>query len=182
MLFLLSFLTACGEKEVENLPVYQTMDDLKGKKIGVITGAFQEALLEKEYPEVEVLRFDLDTDMIQALFAKRCDALVMDNHIFLYHTQNLKGIKTLDSPLVTAEMGVCFGKGQHVELRQQFNEFLKKIKADGTYDEIYNRWMYHADEAEMPEIQMPEGGEPIRVATNSTAPPLVFIKEGKLVG
>ena len=182
MFFLLSFLTACGEKEVENLPVYQTMDDLKGKKIGVITGAFQEALLEKEYPEVEVLRFDLDTDMIQALFAKRCDALVMDNHIFLYHTQNLKGIKTLDSPLVTAEMGVCFGKGQHVELRQQFNEYLKKIKADGTYDEIYNRWMYHADEAEMPEIQMPEGGEPIRVATNSTAPPLVFIKEGKLVG
>ena len=118
MLFLLSFLTACGEKEVENLPVYQTMDDLKGKKVGVITGAFQEALLEKEYPEVEVLRFDLDTDMLQALLTKRCDAIVMDNHIFLYHTQNLKGVKTLDIPLVTAEMGVCFGKEQHVELRQ----------------------------------------------------------------
>ena len=115
MLFLLSFLTACGEKEVENLPVYQTMDDLKGKKIGVITGAFQEALLEKEYPEVEVLRFDLDTDMIQALFAKRCDALVMDNHIFLYHTQNLKGIKTLDIPLITAEMGFYFCKGKYDE-------------------------------------------------------------------
>ena len=110
MLFLLSFLTACGEKEVENLSVYQTMDDLKGKKVGTLTGCFQEALLEKEYPEVEVLRFDLDTDMIQALFAKRCDALVMDNHIFLYHTQNLKGIKTLDSPLVTAEMGASFGR------------------------------------------------------------------------
>ena len=182
LLFLLSFLTACGEKEIGNVPVYQTMDDLKGKKIGVLTGCFQEALLEKEYPEVEVLRFDLDTDMLQALLAKRCDAIVMDNHIFLYHTQNLKGIKTLDSPLVTAEMGVCFGKGKHVELRQQFNEFLKKIKADGTYDEIFNRWMYHPNDAEMPEIQMPEDGEPIRVATNSTAPPLVFIKEGKLVG
>ena len=182
VMFLFSELTACGEKEKGNLPVYQTMDDLKGKKIGVLTGCFQEALLEKEYPEVEVLRFDLDTDMLQALLAKRCDAIVMDNHIFLYHTQNLKGIKTLDAPLVIAEMGVCFGKGQQVELRQQFNEFLKKIKADGTYDEIYNRWMYHANEAEMPEIQMPEDGEPIRVATNSTAPPLVFIKDGKLVG
>ena len=70
LLFLLSFLTACGEKEIGNVPVYQTMDDLKGKKVGVITGAFQEALLEKEYPEVEVLRFDIDTDIIQALFAK----------------------------------------------------------------------------------------------------------------
>ena len=182
LLFLLGLLTAWGEKELENLPVYQTMDDLKGKKIGVLTGCFQEELLEKEYPEVEVLRFDFDTDMLQALLAKRCDAIVMDSHIFLYHTQNLKGIKTLDIPLVTAEMGVCFSKGQNVELRQQFNEFLKKIKADGTYDEIYNRWMYHANEAEMPEIQMPEDGEPIRVATNSTTPPLVFIKDGKLVG
>ena len=81
LLFLLSFLTACGEKEVENLPVYQTMDDLKGKKVGVITGAFQEALLEKEYPEMEVLRFDFDTDIIQALFAKRCDALVIGTFV-----------------------------------------------------------------------------------------------------
>ena len=182
LLFLLSFLTACGEKEVENLPVYQTIDDLKGKKIGAITGCFQEALIEKEYPEVEVLRFDLDTDMLQALLTKRCDAIVMDNHIFLYHTQNLKGVKTLDIPLVTAEMGVCFGKEQNIELRQQFNKFLKKIKADGTYDDIFNRWMYHTDDAEMPEFQITKDSEPIRVATNSSSPPLVFIKDDKLVG
>ena len=81
LLFLLGLLTACGKKEMENLSVYQTMDDLKGKKIGVLTGCFQEALLEKEYPEVEVLRFDFDTDMLQALLVKRCDAIVMDNHI-----------------------------------------------------------------------------------------------------
>ena len=182
MLFLLSLLTACGEREMGNLPVYQTMDDLKGKKVGTLTGCFQEAILEKEYPEVEVLRYDFDSDVIQALLTRRCDAIVMDSHIFLFHTQKLKGLKTLDIPLVTAEMGFCFGKGQNVELREQFNEFLKKIKADGTYDEIYNRWMYHPDDAEMPEFKIPEGSEPIRVATNSTAPPLVFIREGKLVG
>ena len=182
MLFLLSLLTACGGGEQENLPVYQTMDDLKGKKVGTLTGCFQEALLEKDYPEVEVLRYDLDTDLLQALLAKRCDAIVMDSHIFLFHTQKLSGLKVLDVPLVTAEMGFCFGKGQNVELRQQFNEFLREIKADGTYDEIYDRWMYHPDEAEMPEFPIPEGSVPIRVATNSTAPPLVFMREGKLVG
>lgn len=182
MLFLLSLLTACGEREMDKLPVYQTMDDLKGKKIGTLTGSFQEALIEKEYPEVEVLRYDLDSDLIQALLAKRCDAIVMDSHIFLFHTQKLKGLKTLDVPLVTAEMGFCFGKEQNVELRHQFNEYLKKIKADGTYEEIHDRWMHHPNDAEMPEFPILEGSEPIRVATNSTAPPLVFIREGKLVG
>ena len=42
--------------------------------------------------------------------------------------------------------------------------------------------MYHTDDAEMPEFQITKDSEPIRVATNSSSPPLVFIKDDKLVG
>ena len=79
-------------------------------------------------------------------------------------------------------MGVCFGKGKNVELREQFNAFLKEIKADGTYDEIYDRWIYHAAEAEMPDIDLPEDSMPIRIITNFSTPPLDFIKDGRLLG
>ena len=41
LLFLLSFLTACGEKEIGNVPVYQTMDDLKGRKLESLQDAFK---------------------------------------------------------------------------------------------------------------------------------------------
>ena len=81
-----------------------------------------------------------------------------------------------------SQMGYCFAKGKNVELRESFNEFLKKIKADGTYQEIYDKWIFHANEAEMPDIQLPEDKNPIRVATSSTSPPIDFIKNGKLVG
>ena len=147
-----------------------------------MTGAFYEATIEKDYPEVEVLRIDNPADIVQALAAKRCEAVILDDYIFLYHSQNVKGLKALEKPLFTAEMGFCFGKGKNTELREAFNEFLKKIKADGTYDEIYDKWLYHANEAEMPDIVLDENAEPIRIATASVSPPLDFIKDGKLVG
>ena len=180
LLLLLCIMAACRTQEKETLPVYQSIDDLKGKNVGTLTGCFQEEYLEKEHPELKVMRIDMDADMVQALLAKRCEAIIMDEHIYLY--QKIKGVTLLEKPLITAEMGFCFGKGKNTELREQFNEYLKKIKEDGTYDEIYNRWMYHADEAEIPEIQIPEDNNPIRIATSSTAPPLVFMKDGKLTG
>ena len=182
ILFLCCLMAACGTKEKEQLPVYQSLNDLSGKKVALMTGAFYEATIEKDYPGVEVLRIDNPADIVQALATKRCEAVILDDYIFLYHSQNVKGLKALEKPLFTAEMGFCFGKGKNTELREAFNEFLKKIKADGTYDEIYDKWLYHANEAEMPDIVLDENAEPIRIATASVSPPLDFIKDGKLVG
>lgn len=181
-ILLLFLLTACDAQEKSSLPIYRSIDDLKGKKTATMTGCFQEAIIEKEYPEVEVMRIDQPADIVQALMAKRCEAIVLDDFLFSYYSQATNGITTLEQPFITAEMGVCFGKGKNVELREQFNAFLKEIKADGTYDEIYDRWIYHAAEAEMPDIDLPENSEPIRIITNYSTPPLVFIKEGRLLG
>ena len=181
-IFLLCLLTACANSGQSDLPVYRSIDDLKGKKVGAATGGFQEAYLDKTYPDIEVLRLDTDTDMIQALLTRRCDAVVMDDYIYYYHSQGIKGIMTIGKPLITAGVGLCFSKGQNVELREQFNEFLVKLKSDGTYDEIFDRWVHNANTAEVPAIELPKDGKPIRVAACSAMPPMVFIKNGKMVG
>ena len=182
VLFLLSLLSACGTNDKEPLSVYRTLDDLSGKKVAVFTGCFQEAIVEKDYPEVKVMRIDSPTDMVQALLSKQCDAMVMEDYNLRYYLPSVKGLSILPDKMITSEMGVCFGKGKNVELREQFNAFLAQIKSDGTYDEIYDRWINHANEAEMPVITFDEKAEPIRVGTSSTAPPLIFIKDGELAG
>ena len=176
------FAVSCTSNEHQALPVYKTIEDLDGRKVGALTGCFQEALLEKEYPGLEVLRIDNLTDLIQALASRRCECSVFDDYSFWYYSSSLTGLTVMEKPLVTADMGVCFQKGKNQELRESFNEFLRTIKADGTYDDIYNRWIYHADEQEMPEIDLPKEGKPIRIATNPTSPPLEYIRNGKLVG
>lgn len=183
MLLLAGMFAACGEKEAGGqLQVYQSMDDLNGKKVATLTGCFQEAIIEEKYPEVEVLRIDNAADVVQALATKRCEAVVLDDYIFMFHQQTVEGLASLKEPLVVAQMGFCFAKGENIELREKFNEFLKKVQTDGTYDEIYDRWMYHANEAEMPEIPLPQDNNPIRIATCSTSPPMCYIKNGELVG
>ena len=173
---------ACHSNDQDSLPVYETIEDLYGRKVGTLTGCFQEELLEKEYPELTVLRIDNITDLIQTLSTRKCEAAVVDDYNFHYYSSSLTGLTTLETPIVTADMGACFQKGNNPQLRESFNEFLKVIKADGTYDDIYNRWIHHADEYEMPEIELPKDGKPLRVAVNSTAPPLEYIRNGKLVG
>ena len=182
MLILCCLLASCGTKDTEQLPVYQSLDDLSGKKVGVMTGSYHEGIIEKSYPEVEAMRIDYAADLAQALVAKQCEAAVFDDYVFLYHSQTVKGLTAMKDPLSVSDMGICFAKGKNVELRESFNEFLKKIKADGTYQEIYDKWLYHANDAEMPDIQLPEDNNPIRIATSSTSPPMDFIKDGKLVG
>ena len=182
VLLLCYLLASCGTKEEEQLPIYQSLSDLSGKKVGVMTGSYHEGVIEKNYPEVEAMRIDYAADLAQALVAKQCEAAVFDDYVFLYHSQTIKGLTAMKDPLSVSDMGFCFGKGKNVELRERFNEFLKKIKEEGTYQEMYDKWLYHANEAEMPDIQLPEDSNPIRIATSSTSPPMDFIKNGELVG
>ena len=182
ILLLLCLLTACGTKEQADLPVYQDMNDLKGKKVCTLVGCSQEEILEKQHPEVEVLRLESPADMVQALLSKQCEAFVLEDYMFSYYMHAIKGVVALEEPFSVTEMGVCVAKGKNTDLIEQFNAFFSQIKADGTYDDMYNRWIKNAHDAVMPDIPMPKEGKPLRVATNSVTPPLVYIENGRLTG
>ena len=182
ILLLLCLLTACGAEEKSDLPVYQEMEDLKGKKVGVLTGTFLEEILEKKCPEVEVLRIDTPTDLLQALVSKRCEAFLLDDYMSGYYLNSVKEVVTLEESFAQSELGICFAKGKDKELQDQYNAFYNQIKTDGTFDEMYDRWVNHPHEAVMPDISMPKDAKPVRVVTSSTAPPLCYIENGNLVG
>lgn len=182
LLLSLCMSTVCKAQVNGQIPTYRSLDDLSDKKVATMTGCFQEALLEKYYPEMTVMRIDNASDLIQALLTRRCEAVVLDDYFFYYFSEHTNEIELLEEPLATAKMGFCFNKDNNLELRDQFNVFLKQIKKDGTYDEIYERWIHNGHNSVMPDIQLPTEGEPIRIATSSATPPLVFYKDGKMIG
>ena len=179
---LLFFLVSCGSNEVAERPIYRDVKDFYGKKVATTTGSSQESMLASEHPQIEILRFDTDADLLNALLTRKCEALAFDHHIFAYFKQVMDGIAAMDGKLFSVGMGFCFGKDYNVELREQFNAFLKQLREDGTYDEIVDRWINNAHTSVMPDIPVPEQGKPLRVGTNTGAPPLVFVKNGELVG
>lgn len=179
---LLFVLTACSSTEIAEKPVYGQITDLYGKKVACTIGSSQEANLSANHPQIEVLRFDTDADLLNALSTYKCEGATFDYHIYAYFNQIMGGLTTLEEPLFRVGIGASFGKGVNVELREQFNAFIQKLKDQGIYDQMIDRWINNAHTSTMPDIPVPVEGKPLRVGTHSSAPPLVFMKDGEFVG
>lgn len=163
-------------------PIYRSIEDLSDKTMGTMTGYVYEQQLRKLYPEMNIMLMDNEADIIQSLQREKCDAVILDGHILQYHMRSLSGITLLPS-IYTMPMGAAFSKNGDPRLLNEFNRFLSQIKADGTYDDMYRRWIEEMDQNHpMPKIDLPTNGEPLRIVTNCTAPPLTFISNGEITG
>ena len=164
-----------AEKEIE------TIEHLSHSRVVVGTGSVYEHRLEKDFPQMTIMRMETETDMLQSLVTRKCDALIMDGPSMMYHANSIKGIRVLEKPYMTAEVGAIFNKN-NAQLRSSFNEFLSEIRSNGIYDQIYDRWLVNGHTSQIPEIVLPAEGEPLKVSLSSSLPPMVFIKNGSVVG
>jgi polar amino acid transport system substrate-binding protein len=118
--------------------------DLSGKTVGAqigTTGAFAVQQIAgaklKEYDTIDLALMDL--------VAKNLDAVVVDTPVaadYALASDEFKGkLKIVGEPFTDEYYGLCVRKGKNAELLRLFNEGLKKIKADGTYDKLYAKWI-----------------------------------------
>ena len=105
---LLFFIAACGPKQDTDTPVYREITDLYGKKVAATTGSSQESILAARHPQIEILRFETDADLLNALLAGKCDAMAVDQHIFKYFSQITEGAVELQEPMFSIGIGFCF--------------------------------------------------------------------------
>ncbi|WP_373233211.1 basic amino acid ABC transporter substrate-binding protein [Cohnella sp.] len=118
-------------------------EDLKGKKVGVHTGTTGDIvvtdLLGKD--SKDVIRFENTPLALKELENGGVEAVVADNGVVNNYVNNNsdKGLMTVEDESFDKEFyGLVVKKGNK-ELVDMINEGLKKIKADGTYDEIYKK-------------------------------------------
>jgi polar amino acid transport system substrate-binding protein len=142
----------------------------------------QEIYVEEHYPDIKLDRFDTEADMMLSLQREKCDGAIMEDVICYALVRKTEGVTILpDSPVPPCQMGVVFGK-HNQELCEQFNAFIRQLKANGELQPIMDRWIKHFDTAEMPNLPLPTTGEPIRVAMEPCTEPIVFIKNEKIAG
>lgn len=129
----------------ENDLSINTLADLKGKKIIAFQTArkflgaeFAKAVEEAEYREIAA-----QMRQIRMLFAKRTQLLVLDINIFkhfLHNNPDKKYTKPYDVHQLFAPK--MYSAGFKSELnRDQFNRGLKKIKANGKYQQILDKYL-----------------------------------------
>jgi membrane-bound lytic murein transglycosylase F len=140
-----SYLTVQQEliRNKDNTEVRE-IGDLKGKTIDVRRGTSYEARLkalkEKGLDVKIVLHDDTPTEeLIRMVAEKEIDFTVADSNIALLNRRYYPDIR-IAFPLGEEEsLGWAVRKGEKA-LLQKINEFFKKIKVDGTYEKLYNKY------------------------------------------
>ena len=162
-----------------------TLDDLAGKRIGVVTGTISGRLAEKRLPDAQVNYFNAQTDCLAALQAGKTDAWSTDEPILRYMQIEYPQLEILDERLAESNLAAVFPKTEAGQaLRDQFSEFLDKKWADGTMAEIDAIW-FGADEAKRTVLDyesLPATNGTLHMAADLIQPPFSYMKEGRAVG
>jgi len=124
----------------------ESVDDLKGKKIGVQVSSTHSNYAEKYLSDgIEVKIYQDFNDHNQDLFAGRVDAVVADSLALAPFLESREGacceIKMQLNDEAVFGIGVGAGiRKEDTELLAKFNAAIVKIREDGTYDEIAKKY------------------------------------------
>jgi polar amino acid transport system substrate-binding protein len=161
-------------------PKLTSIGDIHGRRVGVVLGSAQDVYLRKAYPTAEVLQFDHGADLILGLTTDRIDMAVADRDFVRENVATQAQLGVLDEPLFASEVAAGFSKSNPA-LRADFNAFLANIRADGTYQDMVDRW-FKRGERVMPELPAEGSAGVLRVGTSAGGYPFGAVFNGEFSG
>ncbi|MFA7418365.1 MAG: ABC transporter permease subunit [Melioribacteraceae bacterium] len=160
---------------------FSSLEDIKNKKIGVLLGSVHDTYALKNLPNATVQQYKNPSEIILAVKSGKVDAAIYTYETLLEILRGDKDLKLLGDTLFTVPIAMGFNQ-QNDQLREQFNSFFKKIKNDGVFNDMVDRWIIKGI-YEMPEIPTVKTNGTIIVGTVSDKGlPFTVIKDGKLIG
>ena len=130
----LVIMTAKGDKRI------QGPEDLNGKKVTVQVGTKSVGFLKDNFPGVERVEVEKNQEMFQLVEIGRADAAVTGKPAAKLYARSRGTLQVIDKQLTVEEYGYAIRKDDP-ELLKAFNEALKKLKADGTYQQLVNKYL-----------------------------------------
>ena len=91
------------------------------------------------------------------------------------------GVKVINIPLTQEEYAFGVNKDQP-ELLEKVNEFIAKIKADGTFDRILDNHFGDGEPVPVTSAQLDQSKDQLVVATNAAFEPIEYMKGDKYYG
>ena len=117
-----------------------SLDDLKGKQIGVQQGTTGDLYSTDDFGEESVQRFSKGADAVQALSTGKIDAVIIDNKPAQVFVDENEGLKLLETPYAEEEYAIAVKKG-NTELLDAINASIANLKESGKLDEIVAKYI-----------------------------------------
>ncbi len=155
-----------------------------GRKIGVPGDLLEFDTLQRDYPRAEILAYNDKPLAYEDVANGRLDAFVYARReMELALANGTKGVRLLDENYSKSTVAVGISPKTVIpDLQTKINAFLSEIKANGTLDDMFLRWVIQAD-GTMPEIALPKDPSlHLRVATTGTVMPYSYFVGTELRG
>ncbi len=154
------------------------------KTVGVGVGSAYESAVREALPEASVIYYE-GTDAYKAIQQEKFDAYADDYEIMRIAIANgLTGVHLLEETIgedIPIAVGIS-GESKVPDLERQVNDFLDELRADGTLDDMYKRWVVDGNET-MPDIPVPEHpAQHIIIGTTGVVPPYTYYSGTELNG
>ena len=183
-ILLLCCLSGCGAKERSTATTLEQLRE-PGRIIGVGTGTGDDAAVREAFPEAEIRYLDDSFMGYSSVANGKLDAMVYGKlQMELAIRNGVEGVRLLDETIGESHrVAVGISPVSTIpDLETKLNAFIDASKADGTLDDMYDRWAVRGDET-MPEIAVPERAPwHLRVATTGTTPPYTYYAGSELRG
>ena len=154
-----------------------TLEDLRGRRVGVMHGDNAEEFLRRRDRGFEILTTPTFSDAFRALLEKRCDAVVAQQLVAyrLLEETGLSNLKIIDQPISEFSQDFCFAvrEGDR-EMLSILNEGLALAVVDGTQRRLHAKWFAA--------LELPSN-RPLSIGGDRNYPPFEYLdKNGRPTG
>ena len=154
--------------------------EIANKRIGVLLGSAHDTYATKTFPNATILQYRTAADIALGVKTGKVDVALYDEVPLQEMLQEDPSLGILGESLFSFPVGVGFNKDAE-GLRQDFNRFLARIRQDGTYAGMVDRWI-HKRESRIPTISALPSNGLIIVGASTGGAPFTFIQDNQLLG
>ncbi|AAS39544.1 MULTISPECIES: transporter substrate-binding domain-containing protein [Bacillus] len=138
----------------------QSVKDLEGKKVIVTKGTTADIYLTKNMKNVELIKFDKNTEALQALKDGRADSYAQDNLVLLSWANKNPGFHLLKDKLGGDDLIAIAVKKGNKEVHDWVNKELEKLGKENFLHTLYDKHLKEEFGPQIsPESVITEGGK-----------------------
>ena len=134
---------ALGVVSSDGAPI-KSVEELKGKKLLVNKGTTAESYFTKNHPDIELIKYEQNTETFAALTDGRGDALAHDNTLLFAWAKENPGYTTFITSLGDEDTIAPAVKKGDTELLEWLNKEINTLTSEGFFKEAFEKTLVPA--------------------------------------
>lgn len=119
------------------------LEDLVGRRVGTLSGALAQQILE-QFPGIDTVLYDDNVSPYRDLALGRLDGVLMDFPIAHYYGEKVPGLKYAGETYGEGQYAIAVRPDDH-RLLDTLNALLMEMEGDGSLSRILRRWGLEGD-------------------------------------